>query len=129
MIPRDIFKPGLKGRVAVAHQIRSQGGLVGAFGESQFETVHVDLSPGDRVLFHTDGLDALLLDRRCPQTAPDLTRCPWFTEQAQRPIEELFASIHELLNETPPSAWHADDVTLLALEVHNGQANVTSAGS
>jgi len=102
--------------------IQSRGPLVGAFAETKFDEVHVDLEPGDTVLFHTDGLESLLLERDSGGGAGSPTHCDfadtrWFQELGWRPITTSLAEISDLLDHTSPSDWPVDDVTLLAIGV------------
>ncbi|UCG16350.1 MAG: serine/threonine-protein phosphatase [Phycisphaerales bacterium] len=100
-------------------QLISRGGLIGAFDGGDFECVDVDLHPGDRILFFTDGLTALLCGSDGAAPGDDITRIPWFAEFAQYPFETFLTRIDRLIDETPPGAWHGDDITVVAMEVEN----------
>jgi sigma-B regulation protein RsbU (phosphoserine phosphatase) len=108
-------------------QIGSGGPLVGAFADSRFETVEMNLAPGDRILFFTDGLSALLCGRNPQAPSHDLTQIPSFAEALRLPIDSFLTHIHKLIDHTPSSAWHGDDITLIALDVTSG-GGLTSPG-
>jgi sigma-B regulation protein RsbU (phosphoserine phosphatase) len=96
-------------------QIRSQGSLLGAFDEAEFEVRLVALNPGDSLIFHTDGLEALLLYEQGRRLYDDISEAPWFSALGDRPLTESLAEIDRRLDETDPDAWPIDDVSLLVL--------------
>ncbi|HUU83436.1 MAG TPA: PP2C family protein-serine/threonine phosphatase [Phycisphaerae bacterium] len=107
-----LIRPGLP-----AQQLRSDGTLLGVLEEPQFERVELTLEPGDVMVFHTDGLDALLLDRTRPGRYDDITETPWFKSLRCGSIADHLAQIRDRLEETSPSGWPVDDLTIVALEV------------
>lgn len=100
-----------------ARPLPGGGGLIGVFETNHFESIEVTLNAGDRVLFFTDGLSALIHGRDCKNCSPDIIRTDWFSESARLPADELFAGIDQLLQDTPPDDWPEDDITVIALDV------------
>lgn len=97
--------------------IRSGGTLIGATDAPTLETVRLDLHVGDTVLFYTDGLDNLLLERRGEASPREFTRTAWFERLGHTPITEAFSEISAMLDEPNTPGNPIDDVTLLAIEV------------
>lgn len=108
--------PILVRRGEPARLVRSEGGLIGAFSQ-EFEVVHHDMQPGDVVVFYTDGLDALLLDRHAdgPRTLLETDWCRVL--ESEGPAAALNA-IETLLANCPISDWHHDDITVIALQMN-----------
>jgi serine phosphatase RsbU (regulator of sigma subunit) len=97
-------------------QIRSDGTLLGVLPEPHFERVELDLQPGDVVIFHTDGLDSLLLGRTRPSGCDGITQTPWFKSLCRQTIADCLNEIDDRLQAAPPD-WPVDDLTVLALEI------------
>lgn len=98
-------------------QLRSDGMLLGVSPEAQCERAELSLEPGDVVIFHTDGLDALLLHDSGRRVYDDLTETPWYQSLRSNPISEQLAELARRLEDTPADAWPVDDLTVLALEI------------
>ncbi len=97
-------------------RIVSEGGLIGAFADQQFDLVSTHLGPGDVMLLFTDGLEALLLNAGSGRGAAKLLDTPWCRTLTCETLETHLHEIEELLRSTSPDGWPADDVTILALE-------------
>ena len=97
-------------------RIVSEGGLIGAFAEQQFDAVSTHLGPGDLLLLFTDGLEALLLNAGPGRGASRLIDTPWCRTLTCETLETHLHEIEELLSSTSSDDWPADDVTILALE-------------
>jgi phosphoserine phosphatase RsbU/P len=93
------------------------GPLIGAFDEAEFKTRTVRLQPGDAVLFYTDGLEALLLDRGGPAPLDNITRTPWFAALSTRSLADSLAEIDQRLSDPAPRSSPPDDVTIVALRI------------
>lgn len=108
-----LFRPGQK-----PHQIRSSGGLIGAVDEQSFEVVRHSLAPGDLLLFYTDGLEAILLDR--PNTYGDeaILRTDWMRQLADEGPDACFEQIRLLAASREPTDWPHDDITAFALRMN-----------
>ena len=97
--------------------IESRGGLVGAFGSGDFETITVQLEAGDRVLLYTDGLEALLLGRATDSQSLDFIQTPWCASLAGGNVEESFDAIRERAAAIDEGDWYPDDITAVVLQV------------
>lgn len=102
-----------------ARQLCSHGALLGALPDDHFEEIEIDLNPGDRLLFFTDGLTSLLCGRDRNAPAHDITRIPWFAEAANLPLDTLITSIDDLRHNASPASWCRDDITLVGLEIES----------
>ena len=98
-------------------QVRSDGTLLGVLEEPDFQRVELALQPSDVVVFHTDGLDALLLERTRPNGYDDITETPWFKSLRRQTIANHLAEVRDRLQTPPPADWPVDDLTVLALEI------------
>ncbi len=101
-------------------QVRSHGPLVGVEAESQFETVRLQLEPGDTVLFYTDGLDGLLRDEGAGNYASDITETEWFAALNDETIHERIAAIEKRLDDSMHGP-QADDVTVIGLHLQGAE--------
>ncbi|MCH8851490.1 MAG: SpoIIE family protein phosphatase [Planctomycetes bacterium] len=108
--------PILVRRGESAQRIVSEGGLIGAFADQQFDSVSTHLGPGDIMLLFTDGLEALLLNAGPGRGAAKLLDTPWCQALTGETLETHLHEIEELLRNSSPDDWPADDVTILALE-------------
>ncbi len=97
-------------------RLRSSGELVGAFEEANFELCQEQLKPGDRMVFFTDGLEALLLGAS-PQGLDEIEETAWFARLGELPLEDQIDDIHRRLNGISARDWPCDDVTIVAVAV------------
>jgi hypothetical protein len=107
-----LVRPGLG-----PQQLQSRGMLLGVDEEAEFELAELTLEPGDVVIFHTDGLDALLLERTHEAPFDDINETPWYASLGERPAADHLAQISERAANTSPADWPVDDLTVLALEI------------
>lgn len=106
-------------------QIKSAGPILGSFGQAGFEVVELKLEPGDRLIFHTDGLDALLLNPQTHLGCSELHRTAWFKSLAagskedlrSTPIERHLDALRNQLAQTSDTDWNVDDLSVVALEL------------
>jgi len=98
-------------------RILSQGPLIGALADAAFETVSLTLEPGDTVVFHTDGLEALVGDRRSQRGLNDLSNSEWFHRLGGRPLDGQMEDLETRLDSIDEADWPVDDVTVVALHV------------
>lgn len=98
-------------------QIRSNGGLIGAFEDQTFEAIECQLQPGDTLLFYTDGLEAMLLERERSCTDAAILTTPWLERLAEDGPESAFEEIELLASSLSDDAWPRDDITALAIRM------------
>ncbi len=93
----------------------SEGGLIGAFPQS-FQTVRLHLGPGDVLVFYTDGVEALLLDRpEQPQT--HILQTEWVRLLESAGPTMALAHLEELARASVEADWPIDDITILTLHM------------
>lgn len=103
-------------------QLRSDGPLLGAIPDVQFEVREHQLRSGESLLFHTDGLEESLLG---PDRAPgccDLPNTPWFADLSKVPLGEHLRSFEAALPAGRATGSDRDDVTVVALHVPKNRA-------
>jgi sigma-B regulation protein RsbU (phosphoserine phosphatase) len=99
--------------------LKTDGPLIGAFEEARFETATIRVQEGDTVLFFTDGLEALLLDRGGPNACDVIEETDWYARLGEQGIDKSLTEIDHRLAEATPDSWPIDDVTVVALRVSN----------
>ncbi|MCB9866404.1 MAG: serine/threonine-protein phosphatase [Phycisphaerales bacterium] len=94
----------------------SDGLLLGALPDAEWCVQEVQLQPGDRVLFYTDGLAALLATH---QAASLDDRCvlSWLAARATHTPAELMADIHDRIDHAGWDTATADDVSAAVLTI------------
>ncbi len=98
-------------------EVRTDGSLLGLPDiAGEFEETRVQLSPGDKIMFYTDGVEHALLRPRDEVGNRTVFTTP-FQEWAKLPIAELAVAIEDHLNREEGSLHPEDDVTVLMLEV------------
>ena len=98
-------------------QITSEGPLLGVRDEPEFELVEQRLETGDTLLFHTDGLEALLVNPRDGEKTHDLTGADWLLSLSSASIAGRMGAMEQRLDAVADSDWDADDTTIIALRV------------
>jgi len=107
-----LIRPG-----ELPRQIRSSGGLIGAFEQNGFEVVSHHFEPGDILLFFTDGLEALLLGKKTSYGDGSIMDTSWLKQLAVDGAESALATIRELALKQSQQDWHKDDVTAMVLKM------------
>ncbi|HSW46803.1 MAG TPA: PP2C family protein-serine/threonine phosphatase, partial [Phycisphaerae bacterium] len=105
-----LFRPGEAPR-----QVRSDGGLLGVIENQAFEVARLELRSGDILLFHTDGLDALLLGRHSAHGNGAILRTRWMQGFSEVGPETALDEIRRLAAGRDPGEWSPDDITALAI--------------
>lgn len=93
--------------------LAAPGSLLGVFPEEKYTSATVDLTPGDRVVLYTDGLEDALID--AAGQSPSLTER--LAELHGLPREEMLLQLTAWIDENPGSARAEDDVTVVVLDV------------
>jgi sigma-B regulation protein RsbU (phosphoserine phosphatase) len=95
-------------------ELKCDGSLLGIFPDEPFETCKLQLSPGDRILLFTDGLEVAFTS----EEKVDTTR--WREELGKRthlPTEQLLGEFREHLDKERGSLQPKDDLTMLMMEI------------
>ena len=105
-------------------QIESEGLIVGACERPRFELVELTLEPGDLLLFHTDGLDQLLVHKKDvadPHSSDgrQLNHTDWFRTLDHASLADHLQEIERQAIRLSRAGFDADDLTLLALDVRD----------
>jgi sigma-B regulation protein RsbU (phosphoserine phosphatase) len=90
------------------------GSLLGVFPDEEYATVKVQLSPGERLLIHSDGIDSVFGDNM-----QDYVR-PWREELAQLRSADAAKMLGEFstrLDRQSGSLAPKDDLTIIAMEM------------
>ncbi len=106
-------------------QVKSDGPLVGISPDARFQFVEFQLEPGDTVIFHTDGLDALLAGEGSGLGCCDLHRTDWYRTLGSRPVKQHLAEVDKRLGTRPSTDRHADDTTIIALHVQEQPTRIS----
>ncbi|MBN1491863.1 MAG: SpoIIE family protein phosphatase [Phycisphaerae bacterium] len=96
--------------------VRSTGILLGTIAKPPLDVISEKLSPGDRLYFYTDGLEALLCNRRAGENPFDLSYTPWFGALADRGPEDVLAEIARTRATIAADTWPCDDITVVCVE-------------
>jgi phosphoserine phosphatase RsbU/P len=107
-----LLRPG-----ELPRQLRSAGGLVGAFENQKFEIATHTFEQGDTLLLYTDGLEALLLgrERSCGDGA--ILEVEWLKTLSIDGPDAALARLGELAADAN-SDWPKDDITAIALKLN-----------
>lgn len=100
-----------------AKPCRSDGLTLGVHEDARFETKEIRLEPGDIVVFHTDGLDALLAGKSPVTPMLDEARIAWFDDLVRHGAAAQFAALDDRIARLDGAGWHVDDVTAVTLQV------------
>ncbi len=99
-----------------AQQILSAGPIVGADAGAGFEVVRMRLAPGETILFHTDGLDAMLVHNGHQAAAADIEHTDWFRSLGDRDIPTELQALEAAHEQFVLGNTRGDDLTVIALE-------------
>jgi len=87
--------------------------------EQDFTTVETPLTPGDKILIYTDGIElAFQANENCTEQLRAFKRA--CAEHAHLPIERLVSQLEIRLDAEAGSLHPQDDVTIVGLEVLPG---------
>ncbi len=99
-------------------ELKSQGGLMGLFGEATFPTRTVQLQPGDKLILYTDGIEVSFAPRDDEPHSWEHYRTV-FDALAHEPIDEIVRRLEVELNAETGSLNPKDDVTLVGMQLQS----------
>ncbi len=97
-------------------QVKSQGSLAGIDEETEYEVVELEIQPDDRILFHTDGVDALLSEPVSKNGHCNLPETNWFHQLGSQPNSHILRDLEGRMDRIGADSTRADDVTVVALQ-------------
>jgi serine phosphatase RsbU (regulator of sigma subunit) len=103
-------------------KLLSNGPLLGVLPLPTFAVAELQLRPGDTVLFHTDGLEALLSDERDRTDCSDPALAAWLQASEDAPPKEVLLRLENALDTAEQFGRVSDDVTVVGLSVHESIA-------
>lgn len=96
-------------------ELHGEGCVLGIAADENYSNESVTLTPGQRLVLYSDGLEPTLIRRRPPM--PEL---PEFEPDAlallSLPPDEFITSLRALLDDSPGSLAQADDVSVLSID-------------
>jgi sigma-B regulation protein RsbU (phosphoserine phosphatase) len=110
--PRPMLIPGNDSEPIRELEMKS-GALLGVFPNETYQSSSITLSPGDRLLLHSDGIETVFRDE------PENTQ-PWQAELIKRRHMEtpaLLAEFSARLDAQSGSLQPKDDLTVIAIDV------------
>jgi len=114
-------EPLLLGPKAAIEPLGSKGPLLGIFPDATFEACRRRLEPGQRLLLYSDGAERVDPGRRAnPTRLREIAQTA-----ALLPLEALLDSVLDAVRGATGGQRLADDVTLVALEVTEGDGEST----
>lgn len=97
-------------------ELHGEGCILGLVSGLKYSNETRQLARGDRIVVYSDGLEPLLIKHR-----PSLPEMPDLYEDAvdvlRLPFEQLTPRLHALMDAAPGSLSHADDVTIVVMDV------------
>ncbi|MEK6677610.1 MAG: PP2C family protein-serine/threonine phosphatase [Planctomycetota bacterium] len=97
--------------------ILCKGPMLGVSDDAVFESVRLELEPGDLFLIHTDGMDTLTPTPTNPILSENRDEPSWLRELLSGPIDRRLFALEQRLQSQVGNHPRSDDVTILALQV------------
>jgi serine phosphatase RsbU (regulator of sigma subunit) len=95
-------------------ELKGKGMLLGMFDDLKFEVKQINLEPGDKIIFYTDGL----IDAKSPSGEKFLRKLPGFIkENYLEPIDTMVQNIYYQLLDHCEEFNFDDDVCIIGMEV------------
>lgn len=107
--------------------VPSEGPAAGVIENARFETMEITLQPGDTLVFHTDGLEDLVIGSRREAGRERLEQSAWFQSLERRSIRRSLIELDGLVASGAGAGGFKDDVTVLALERRTDAAQKSEA--
>lgn len=103
----------------MVRELHGEGSILGLCPGQSYSDESIQLRPGQRVLLYSDGLEPALIRERRPVPALSILQ-PDVRSLVAAPADALIGTLVSQLDAQPGSLMHADDVSLLILDVENG---------
>lgn len=97
-------------------ELRGDGCLLGVFPSQPFVDFSVPLEQGQRIIIYSDGLESTLIQDRLPAPAMPIFM-PDIAKLLRLPPDEVIQRMQERLDDTPGGLTHADDVSMIIVDV------------
>lgn len=106
-------------------ELHGEGCVLGITADEIYTTEAVTLSPGQRLILYSDGLEPTLITRRPPMPGmPDFE--PDALKLFNLPGDEFIVQMRALLDDAPGSLSQIDDVSLLMLDYETYRPEIGS---
>ncbi len=117
--------PMLIDRGELVQELHGEGSMLGLCRGQTYTDESMVLRPGQRVLLYSDGLEPALIAERRSRPALSILQ-PEARKLVAAPSEKLIHTLVSQLDAQPGSLAHADDVTLLILDVESSNEESNS---
>jgi hypothetical protein len=108
-------------------ELISSGPLLGVLSDATFEVVNLQLRPGETFVVYSDGLDALVSDRRRGHGSRALSPVELFYEDRAGGFAEFWSEFSAFVGTSSRSPEMGDDVTVVALHVEQPESPGSNA--
>jgi sigma-B regulation protein RsbU (phosphoserine phosphatase) len=93
---------------------QADGGLLGVLDDVQFDRCVIQLSPGDKFLLYSDGLEMVFDD---DQAGAEVHYRRHIEQARNLPIDQMLANLVERMDRQSGSLHPRDDITVVGLEI------------
>lgn len=97
-------------------ELHGDGCLLGVFEGQPFSTFSIPLEQGQRVIIYSDGLESTLIEDRNPTPALPIF-APGVPRLLRLPASRLLDGLQDRLDTTPGGLTHADDVSMIIVDI------------
>jgi sigma-B regulation protein RsbU (phosphoserine phosphatase) len=104
-------------RGGAVDMLDGDGGLLGIFPGDAYETRTLQLAPGDRLIFYSDGVEVAFAN---PSDAAPIDTQRWrreLTDRRELPLSDMLHDFGKTMDIESGSLQPRDDVTIIAVEV------------
>jgi len=98
------------------HELRGDGCLLGVFPSQPFLDFSLPLEQGQRIIIYSDGLESTLIEDRLPSPAMPIFM-PGIEKLLRLPSDQVIRQLQDHLDTTPGGLTHADDVSMIIVDV------------
>lgn len=101
-------------------ELTAAGGLLGLFPDEAFPERTIRLAPGEKVILYSDGVEMLFNEGTNGQTG-EARFCDALRRHARLPAPQLIDRLTDMLDSEAGSLNPGDDLTIIVLEIKNGE--------